>query len=390
MARERSASMLEVVWRFCRGKSPSSPSSVSLLLGLDSLEPRALWAADLAPVQFTSDPNLEPSQADMPLLVTDPATLPVQIGPGASELVDNPDAGVVPTEPDPSEIPVVVGPGENIPVGITEPLPTAVDIVAGIVGLLARESPFVGNPPEGALPGIPLELVKQSPIPTAVPLIIVRSRPANGTGTAGASPVADRRDDGASLIDELLALDPATRNTRMRELEETLSRWPSDAKAADEGVTQWLRAVETDLINASAEKSLDPEGPASDIHADESEPRLLPQIAALGIMAATWSAPAATKRSRENSRGDRERTPVEYYGTLVSAESFDGATISIQVRDISADGIGILHHGPLPGRRVTVIFGDGSWSQTRRGLVRWTRRLAENVFASGISFHEFR
>ncbi len=92
----------------------------------------------------------------------------------------------------------------------------------------------------------------------------------------------------------------------------------------------------------------------------------------------------------ENSRGDRERTPVEYYGTLVSAESFDGATISIQVRDISADGIGILHHGPLPGRRVTVIFGDGSWSQTRRGLVRWTRRLAENVFASGISFHEFR
>jgi hypothetical protein len=320
----------------------------------------------------------------------DPATLPVQIGPGENILVDSPDTGAASFDPDPSQIPVVVGPGENIPVNTAESQPTVIDIVAGIVGLLARESSVAEIPAEFSLPGIPVELPEQASTPSAVPLIIARTRQATGTANAGGTDVSDQPIPAASLIDELLALDPQTRNARVRELEETLSRWPTDAKAADEGVTQWLRAVETDFINAPVKKSIELVAPAAGIHADESRPRLLPQIAALGILAAAWSVPAAKKRSAENSRSDRERTPVEYYGTLVSAESFEGATIAIQVRDISADGIGILHHGPLPGRRVTVIFGDESWSQTRRGLVRWTRRLAENVFASGISFHECR
>jgi hypothetical protein len=390
MARQRSVSLLEAVWQLGRARKNSAGPSAIFSLGVDSLESRALWAADLAPVQFSTETVMEPPPHGMQLVESDPSIIPVQIGPGENDLVGPPDTGNAPVDPDPSQIPVVVGPGENNPVGTSEPQPTAIDIVAGIVGLLARESSLATDPSEVSLPGIPVQLPDPLPIPSASPLIIVRSRQATGTATTAASPIVDRRDAGASLIDELLALDPETRNARMRELEETLSRWPTDTRAADEGVTQWLRAVEIDFINASVEKSIEPDAPSPDIHADESQPRLLPQIAALGILAATWSSPRAKKGAKENSRSDRERTPVEYYGTLVSAESFDGATMAIQVRDLSADGIGILHHGPLPGRRVTVIFGDGSWSQTSRGLVRWTRRLAENVFASGISFHECR
>ncbi len=270
MSRQRSASLLQAVWRLCRLKRNSPVARSSFSLGLDSLEIRALWAADLGPLPLLADPAVESPSDSMQWVEPDPATLPVQIDPGENILVDSPDTGAASTDPDPSQIPVVVGPGENIPVNTAESQPTVIDIVAGIVGLLARESSVTEVPAEFSLPGIPVELPEQASTPLAVPLIIARTRQATGTATAGGTDVSDQPIPAASLIDELLALDPQTRNARVQELEETLSRWPTDAKAADEGVTQWLRAVETDFINAPVKKSFELVAPAAGVHADES------------------------------------------------------------------------------------------------------------------------
>jgi hypothetical protein len=356
-----------------------------------------MWAVDLsagidsAAVMPIDDP-LSPASSQAPLDI-DPVTLPVEVGPGDNVLVDGPIAPPdSASDLDPSQVPVGISPGQNELVFQGDPagrgLPTAVDVVAGVAAMMLSEPPAEEGPlaPDRSLaPILPIPDLFASP---ASPWVLP-TRPPIGSARREDVLAQAPNSAGPSVIDEILALDAPARNQRMREFEERLTRWPTDAEAADEGVTQWLRAIEQEPTvpndqGTGIEGTLSP-----DVHADESVPRLLLQLGALGVIGSLWRTPPAKRRSEEEgSRGDRHRMPVEYYGTLVSLDSLDRHPVAIQVRDLSEHGMGILHFGPLPGRRVTVVFSDGPWGQTKRGLVRWTRRLAENVFASGISFHE--
>jgi hypothetical protein len=357
------------------------------MLGMDVLEARSLWAGDILAI----DP--QPIVVDHPEFPSSVDPLPAPQSPTIDEPIPSLSSPSAPPDPvgpsDPSQIPVEAGPGENIPnFGPATNQPNALDIVSGILAMIVQQ-----DAADGALPAMLADppippLLTDSTDSLSLPALPMRSRV--GTGTASPQDESSTfvgNTSRSDVIDAILALEPSRRNDHMKELAETLSQWPTDVTAQVPGSTQWLSAIETDddwlqLPEEPTEKQ------ETRPTTEEDSPTILWQIAALGLAGAAWTGPRSKSSSTSETRSQRERTYVEYFGSVASADGSDGQTIAVQVRDISTEGLGILHHGPLPSRRVTIIFGDGSWSLTRRGIVRWTRRLSDNVFASGISFQQ--
>ncbi|MBY0586825.1 hypothetical protein K2X85_06590 [bacterium] len=391
------ATLAEILLHWRQDPSPSDQQGTrrTISLALDLLEERSLLAFGAT----SFEPTPEPNGPDDPSAIHPDLNPPTSIAPTSIDITDptvapdvmpanptSPPAG----EPDPSTIPVEVGPGENVLVSETPTAPNAIDVISGMIAMIVPPSPLISTgdvPP----PTEPTVLINPPALATPGPEIPMRSRPSNGTaGPEGSSFTSNLLSSNANMVDAALSLPYPQRNQRIADIMESLSNLPADTPPIDPAVTDWLRAEEVERLDEWVILPMDmDEHPDPDAHADETPPLSMIPLAALGLAGAVWSGPRSTPRSTKATRGNRDRTPVEYYGSI-AADGFEGESMAILVRDLSSDGVGILHHGPLPARRVTIIFGDSSWSLTRRGIVRWTRRLGENVFASGISFQEIR
>lgn len=318
-----------------------------------------------------------------------PADVPASIGPGTNELVS-----ITPStsEPDPGSIPVVVGPGDNELVANS---PDVTDVALGVV----LSGSDVGAPAAGVSLAFDNEIAEIAftfiaPTDDTAPRPSERSRSTAGVGgfvSLSSVAVDDHmdmspaggitRDEGAPIVEALST--SSDNEQQLQELREAVDRWLETMDHPTlPGINDW-HATPSDIPHPEDRPEGDYEHSSSDWN------QLDLQIGPVGIGAGLWMAGRRSRSRRTSLNRSRrpERTTLPEDKQRVDVQDGDAdLTLIARVRDISDHGMGLLHRGPLPTRTLIFTFESNGMVRSRSGVVRWTRRLSGNVFASGIQF----